>query len=73
MIRALFTSATGMNAQSTVIDNTANNFEGWYVDDVQVGPLTNPDFYSLTLQAGDTLSASLKQAQKSPNKDCSRV
>lgn len=25
MIRALFTSATGMNAQSTVIDNTANN------------------------------------------------
>lgn len=25
MIKALFTSATGMNAQSTVIDNTANN------------------------------------------------
>jgi len=25
MIRALFTSATGMNVQSTVIDNTANN------------------------------------------------
>lgn len=25
MIRALFTSATGMNAQSTTIDNTANN------------------------------------------------
>ena len=25
MIRALFTSATGMNVQSTTIDNTANN------------------------------------------------
>src|SRR5262249_7098541 len=38
-----------------------NNFEGWYVDDVQLAvPGTWNDFYSYTLGAGDTTTLGLK-------------
>jgi Ca2+-binding RTX toxin-like protein len=31
------------------IDSIANAFEGWYVDDVQVGTASDPDWYSITV------------------------
>jgi hypothetical protein len=43
------------------VDNFANNFEGWYVDDVSVTQqVTTPDYYSLSLGAGDTAAIDLK-------------
>ncbi len=42
-------------------DNIQNNFEGWYVDDVQVtAPATWNDYYSFSASANDVVSAALK-------------
>src|SRR5262245_3727575 len=42
-------------------DSVANNFEGWYVDDVQITtPGTWNDYYSFTAGAGDTATVALK-------------
>src|SRR5262249_38901901 len=42
-------------------DSTFNNFEGWYVDDVQVtSPATWQDYYSFSASADDVVSAALK-------------
>jgi hypothetical protein len=43
------------------VDSIANNFEGWYVDDVQVtAPGTWHDYYSFSAGANDVVSAALK-------------
>src|SRR5262245_11173650 len=43
------------------IDGILNNFEGWYVDDVQVTtPGTWNDYYSFSANADDVVSAALK-------------
>lgn len=43
------------------LDSGANNYEGWYVDDVQVStPGTWKDYYSVSLNAGDSVSVALK-------------
>src|SRR5262249_27557067 len=42
-------------------DNILNNFEGWYVDDVQVtSPAPWSDYYSISASANDVVSAALK-------------
>ncbi len=42
-------------------DNVLNNFEGWYVDDVQVtAPAAWNDYYSFSASANDVVSAALK-------------
>jgi hypothetical protein len=42
-------------------DNIANNFEGWYVDDVQLtAPATWNDYYSFSAGANGVVSAALK-------------
>ena len=43
------------------MDSILNNFEGWYVDDVQVtAPATWHDYYSFSASANDVVSAALK-------------
>jgi immune inhibitor InhA-like protein len=43
------------------VDGISNNFEGWYVDDVQVTePATWNDYYSFSARANDVVSAALK-------------
>ena len=43
------------------IDSIANNFEGWYVDDVIVQPSTaNNAYYAFSLNAGDSVTLALK-------------
>jgi len=43
------------------VDSIANNFEGWYVDDVQVtAPATWHDYYSISASANDVVSVALK-------------
>jgi hypothetical protein len=43
------------------IDSIANNFEGWYVDDVQLAtPGTWNDYYSFNVGAGETDTLALK-------------
>src|SRR5262249_56550102 len=43
------------------IDSILNNFEGWYVDDVQVtSPAPWSDYYSISASADDVVSAALK-------------
>jgi hypothetical protein len=43
------------------VDNIANNFEGWYVDDVQLNaPGAWTDYYSISAGANDVVSAALK-------------
>jgi hypothetical protein len=43
------------------VDSTLNNFEGWYVDDVQLtAPATWHDYYSFSASANDVVSAALK-------------
>lgn len=41
------------------VDASANSYEGWYVDDVQVSPAWN-DYYSVHLNAGDHATVALK-------------
>src|SRR5262245_27906144 len=44
-----------------MVDSIANNFEGWYVDDVQVtAPGAWNDYYSFSASANDVVSAALK-------------
>src|SRR5215467_1983247 len=43
------------------VDSILNNFEGWYVDDVQVtSPAPWSDYYSISASANDVVSAALK-------------
>jgi hypothetical protein len=43
------------------VDNVANDFEGWYVDDVQfTAPGAWSDYYSFSAGANDVVSAALK-------------
>jgi len=43
------------------LDSTLNNFEGWYVDDVQLtAPATWNDYYSFSASADGVVSAALK-------------
>jgi hypothetical protein len=45
------------------VDSLNNDFEGWYVDDIQVQaqvPVPWNDYYSFTLGAGDSVALSLK-------------
>src|SRR5262249_17645288 len=43
------------------LDSILNNFEGWYVDDVQLtAPATSNDYYSFSASANDVVSAALK-------------
>lgn len=63
---SVFTSATaslagfvGQNVQIRfffdTIDSILNGFEGWYVDDVQIGSASNDDWYNVTLAPGETV------------------
>jgi subtilisin family serine protease len=36
------------------IDSIANNYEGWFVDDVAIGTAANDDWYKITLGTGET-------------------
>ena len=38
-----------MNVRSGFIDSIGNTFEGWYVDDVQIGTASDDDWYSLNV------------------------
>ena len=48
MIRALFTSATGMNVQSTTIDNTANNLANVNTNGFKKGQVDFQDLIYVT-------------------------
>ncbi|MBX9582088.1 MAG: flagellar basal-body rod protein FlgG [Gemmataceae bacterium] len=57
MIKALFTSSTGMNAQSTALDNTANNLANVNTTGFKRGETTFQDLVYVTAQAPGTTAA----------------
>lgn len=63
MIKALYTSATGMNAQSTVIDNTANNLANINTNGFKKG---QADFQDLLYVNERTPGAEAFQGQQVP-------
>jgi flagellar basal-body rod protein FlgG len=63
MIRALFTSATGLNAQATVIDNTANNLANVNTNGFKKG---QADFQDLIYVNERTPGAEAAQGQQVP-------
>jgi flagellar basal-body rod protein FlgG len=61
MIKALFTSATGMNAQTTFIDNTANNIANVNTNGFKKGEVSFQDLVYVTEVApGTTVSQGLQ-------------
>jgi flagellar basal-body rod protein FlgG len=57
MIKALYTSATGMNAQSTAIDNTANNLANVNTNGFKKGEVAFQDLIYVNAQAPGTEAA----------------
>ena len=61
MIKALFTSATGMNAQTTFIDNTANNIANVNTNGFKKGEVSFQDLiYINALAPGSTAAQGLQ-------------
>ena len=64
MIKALFTSATGMNAQQTVIDNTSNNLANVNTNGFKKGQV---DFQDLIYVNEQVPGADVAQGQQVPS------
>lgn len=61
MIKSLFTSATGMNAQTTYIDNTANNIANVNTNGFKKGQVTFQDLlYVNSIAPGSTVAQGLQ-------------
>lgn len=63
MIRALYTSATGLNAQATVIDNTSNNLANVNTNGFKKG---QADFQDLIYVSEKPPGADVAQGQQAP-------